>query len=251
MRIILYSIILILFWLSIVSGCGFNFKKGNGNIDIYEQELDDFSRVYVGGNYEVLLIPSQTNNVIIETDENLFRYINIENFDNTLNINNVHRLKSTEGIFIKIMYKHIERIHSTGASKIAHEGILETNDLKIDLSGAGSIELDIETQQVKIQMSGAGIIKLAGSTRLQEADISGAGGLLAQDLRSEECEVNLSGLGGANIYATEKLDASITGIGGITYSGNPKLIEKHITGLGKIKRNEEYYDQEYVEENPL
>jgi hypothetical protein len=97
-------------------------------------------------------------------------------------------------------------------------------------------------------MSGAGVIILAGDTEFQEAHISGAGGLMAKDLRSKECEIHLGGIGGADVYVTERLEASITGIGGIQYSGNPRLIEKQITGLGKITRNEEFIEEANPEE---
>jgi hypothetical protein len=61
-----------------------------------------------------------------------------------------------------------------------------------------------------------------------------------------DLSVDLSGLGGAEVMATEKLKATITGVGGIVYAGNPKNIEKQITGFGKIKRAKEYIDDENI-----
>lgn len=229
--------------------CGLNFKRGNGNIETTEFETGNFQKIYVGGNYELKMIPAKVCRVVIETDENLFRYINVEHYEETLNINNVHNLKSSRGIFIEVYYTDLEQIYSTGTSKIGHEGIIEAEELRINLSGAGAIDLDIDTKSVKIEMSGAGVIILAGNTDLQETHISGAGGLMAEELQSKECDIHLGGIGGANVFVTEKLEASITGIGGIQYSGNPQLIEKQITGLGKIVRNEEFIDREYDQED--
>jgi hypothetical protein len=229
--------------------CGLNFKRGNGNIETTEYEIGNFKKIYVGGNYELKMIPAKACRVVIETDENLFRYINVEHYEETLNINNVHNLKSSRGIFIEVYYSELEQIYSTGTSKIGHEGIIEAEELRINLSGAGAIDLDIDTRSVKIEMSGAGVIILSGSTDIQEAHLSGAGGLMAEKLQSKECDIHLGGIGGANVYVTEKLEASITGIGGIQYSGNPQLIEKQITGLGKIVRNEEFIDREFDQED--
>ena len=244
-RIIVSSLIFV----TIFIACDLNFKRGNGNIEVREFEVEEFHKIYVGGNYNLTLIPAKKNRVVIETDENLFRYINVESFDESLNINNVHKLKGSEGIFIDVYYQQIDQISSTGASKIGHEGILEAESLGIDLSGAGSVNLEINTGLVKVEMSGAGVIELSGRTDRQEAHISGAGGMMSEGLKSRECDVNLSGVGGANVYVTEKLEASITGIGGITYSGNPKLIEKQVSGLGKIMRNSEFIEDDYEEEN--
>lgn len=211
-----------------------------------EMDIDNFTKVNIGGNYDVTLIESNENKVIIETDENLFHFINIEVFNQRLNINSIHQLKSTEGIMIEIYYTQIEHIHSTGASNIEHEGVLANEELTIDLSGIGAIDLEVQATKVSINLTGAGVVTLSGETDLQDTQISGAGGLRAFDLKSTECSINLSGLGGAEVFATEKLEATITGVGGIVYAGNPKNIEKQITGFGKIKPAKEYFDEENI-----
>lgn len=237
-----YSFFLVL--LLLFQSCNFNYKRGNGSITKEEIEFGDFTRISIGGNYEVTLIHSNESKVVIESDENLLQYINTEHYENNLNINNVHNLKSTEGIAVDIYYKKLEKIYSTGASKIANEGILKAGELMINLSGAGAIDLEIETEKVKVNLTGAGVISLSGETDIQETHISGAGGLEAKELLSNECSINLSGLGGAQVHAAEKLEATITGVGGIIYSGNPKVIERQVTGFGKIKRAEEYIYEE-------
>lgn len=224
-------------------GCDLNFKRGNGVITISEIEVLSFEKVSIGGNYEVVLRESKSPKVVIKTDENLLPFINTELYNNTLNINNVHKLKSSEGIKVEIYYNTLTKIYSTGSSKVSNEGILISDDLIINLSGAGAIDLEIQTNKVKVNLTGAGVIKLAGETEYQETHISGAGGLSAFDLISNECNINLSGLGGAEVHAVEKIKATITGVGGIIYAGNPHLIERQITGFGKIKRAQEYFEE--------
>lgn len=226
--------------------CVFNYKRGNGTIQIEEIEINDFDRISIGGNYNVTLIQSEETKVVIETDENLLPYINTELFDNTLNINNVHKLKGSKGIQIDIYYKTLNKIYSTGASSLDNDGVINTDELMINLSGAGAIDLEIETTSVKVNLTGAGVINLSGTTDFQETHISGAGGLSAEELISKECSVNLSGLGGAEVYVEDKLEATITGIGGIIYAGNPDVIERQVTGFGKIKRAEEYFNEEDI-----
>ncbi|MCK5103338.1 MAG: DUF2807 domain-containing protein [Cyclobacteriaceae bacterium] len=226
--------------------CSLNIKRGNGNIEIYEIEIKNFNKINIGGNYDVSLIKSDDTKVIIETDENLLPYINTELFEQSLNINNVHNLKSSDGIKIEIYYKELNKIYSTGASNMEHKGILVTEELAINLSGVGAIDLEIQTTKVQVNLTGAGVVTLSGDTNFQETHISGAGGLRAFDLKSKGCSINLSGLGGAEVMATEKLEATITGVGGIIYAGNPKVIERQVTGFGKIKRAEEYINEENI-----
>lgn len=238
------SVVYFLLITTLLFQCGLNFKRGNGKIDRIEYDINAFEKVIIGGNYELKLIHAEACKVAVETDQNLLRYINVELHDGKLNINNVHNLKGSRSILVEVYYQTLDQVHSTGNSKISHEGILEVENLRVGLSGAGAIDLEINTDLVKVDMSGAGVVVLSGETRRQEAHISGAGGLMAENLRSKECYVHLSGLGGASVYVTEKLEASITGIGGITYAGNPNMIEKQVTGLGKIQRNEKYIEEE-------
>ncbi|MDZ7606789.1 MAG: head GIN domain-containing protein [Cyclobacteriaceae bacterium] len=225
------SLILLIF---LISGCELNFKSGNGNMEEKQTDVESFSEVHIGGNFDVALIPSDKNSVLVSADENLMKYINVEVHNNSLNINTVHNLKSSRGIKITINYTSLTGIYSTGASRITHNNALQSKDLQIDLSGTGSIELGVDVETATVTMTGAGLVKLNGKASLLSAVISGAGGLVASDLIAQNCDISLSGLGGASVYVTDKLDANISGIGGIQYAGNPEHIEKSITGLGKI-----------------
>jgi len=226
--------------------CTLNLKRGNGIIVIDEIKVNSFNKVNIGGNYDITFIKSDLTKVIIKTDENLLPFINTEIFSQSLNINNIHNLKSTDGISIKIFYKKLDKIHSTGASNIDHEGTLVTEELTINLSGIGAINLDIQTEKVELNLTGAGIVVLSGVTDNQDTHISGAGGLRAFGLKSKTCSVNLSGLGGAEVMATDKLEATISGVGGIVYAGNPKVIERRISGFGQIKPAKEFINEENI-----
>ena len=88
-------------------------------------------------------------------------------------------------------------------------------------------------------LSGAGVVRLAGEIKEQELNLTGAGKLEAFDLESKECKITVGGIGGAEIFVTDKLEARIEGIGGIEYAGNPQNIITEINGLGKINRANE------------
>ena len=74
---------------------------------------------------------------------------------------------------------------------------------------------DVETKAVEITNSGAGLID-------------------THELRSSKADVNLSGAGQAEVYASEQLDVAISGVGRVTYSGQPKVINKNISGIGSV-----------------
>ena len=222
---------------------GLNIKRGNGNVVSVQKDIAPFTSLDFGGNYTVNLEHGDRPSMTIKTDENLLEYINVESYNDKLYINNMHTLSGTEGIEINITYTTLDDISSSGSSTIKNIGSLKADHLKIDMSGAGAIEMDLEVKNLELALSGAGVVKLTGYAENENFDISGAGGLKAYMLQSKNCVVSLSGIGGAQIYVTEKLEATISGIGGISYRGQPQDIQRHISGLGKIQRSEEYFDE--------
>jgi hypothetical protein len=75
--------------------------------------------------------------------------------------------------------------------------------------------------------------------------LSGAGGLEAFGLETINCEIDVSGIGNAQINVRNELTATITGIGGIQYTGSPEKVNKHVTGVGSIR--EEAYTEDETE----
>jgi Putative auto-transporter adhesin, head GIN domain len=48
--------------------------------------------------------------------------------------------------------------------------------------------------------------------------------------------VNLAGVGRAKVRISSVLDATMSGLGSIEYIGNPPRLDKHMSGLGQVKR---------------
>ena len=219
--------------------CGqLRFERGNGNIMLESIDVSDFNKVEIKGFYEVILMSGTKEGVTIETDENLFDFIEVYVQNDRLIVSSEEALKSDFGIKIAITYKELEAISSSGAAVIKTAGTLNTEDLRIDLSGAGLIEIDIEAQMLDLDLSGAGKVKLSGNAGEQFLNLSGAGSLDAYALKSHECSVNLSGVGAAKVYVKNRLDATVSGIGGIKYRGNPTSVHQNVSGLGKIEKDE-------------
>lgn len=220
-------------------GCG-NFKviRGNGEMVKERYNVSDFENIEIGGFYQVTLEKGNVENVVIECDDNLLDYITVRVRGNRLVISNEEQLRSRDGIKVHITYAYIESISSSGASTIVTNDRLTTDELEVDLSGAGVLDLNIKAQALNVDISGAGMVKLAGNAKDVRLRLSGAGNLKAFNLRSEVCSVDLSGIGAAQVYVTERLRANVSGIGGIKYRGNPRDVDKNISGLGKVSKDE-------------
>ena len=217
-------------------------QEGNGNIISQNIKVDEFDEIDVGGNYEVLLISGKDENVELETDENLMDFIEIYTHNHRLVIHSLESLHSDHGIKVYVTYRNLSNINSSGASKVKTDGVLRSDDIDINMSGAGLLELDLDCKALDMDISGAGLVRLSGVTNRQHLQFSGAGKLDAFNLRSRECYLDLSGVGAAEVYVTDLLDASVSGIGGIKYRGNPQKVNQNVSGLGKVTRDGKYDD---------
>lgn len=230
-----YSLLILLIFVS-VQGCDFiGFEIGNGDTIIRSVDVDDFKEVFLNGNYEVFLEKGEEPKVVIKTDENLQEFIEVESRGRTLAISNLRRLKGSDGIKVFITYVDLEQLVCGGSSKVFSTSPIVANNLNLSMSGAGMFELEVKVDFLEVQFSGAGLIKLEGEAKTQDIRLTGAGSLEAFDLESDDCEVSISGVGGAEVNVRKKLTARISGMGGIEYIGSPEEIRREVSGIGKIK----------------
>ena len=88
---------------------------------------------------------------------------------------------------------------------------------------------------LKLESTGASNISVDGSVTKLEANLTGASKLNAKSLQTQTATLSLLGASDADVTVTDTLKVSIIGAGSLTYYGNPKSVEKNITGMGSIR----------------
>jgi hypothetical protein len=179
-------------------------------------------------------------------------------------------------ITVYITVPDIEAVSVSGSGDIIGQGKITTDDLALNVSGSGSLKLEIEaTGDVEADVSGSGNIDLQGKCRSFDSDvsgsgeveltinitetadfgvsgsgkinasgsaqsvktsISGSGKVLAADLETDRCQVRISGSGDVEINVKSELDATISGSGSVSYRGNPKKVNSNSSGSGKVRK---------------
>ena len=106
----------------------------------------------------------------------------------------------------------------------------------VGLNGAMTFKASrLSGRDLKVESNGASSISADGSVTNLEVDFSGACKLNAKSLHTQAAKVSLVGASSADVNVTETLNASIAGAGALTYSGDPKSVEKDISGAGSIR----------------
>ena len=199
------------------TGCGWQGIRGNGNIKTEARPVTAFTRVEAGGFY-TLEWHTGAPSCSITTDENLLSHIKTNTEGDILKIELDGTISPTRGIKIAITSPSL-----AGASL---SGAVELNASQIS---GGTFALET---------SGATKITLAGKVNRLLASLTGASKLKAADLLAEDVELSVTGAGKADVTASNLLRASITGAGKVSYGGQPKSVERKISGAGKISPRE-------------
>jgi hypothetical protein len=219
-----------------ISACGQLIgKRGNGERVTKTYSLDPYSQIMISGGYDINLVPSESREVILKVDENLVDEINIYVKGAKLIIESERLLDSPGGIMIEVPAYHITELTSSGGSNIDCSDPIESEDLKIELSGAGKIELKLDVEKVNVELSGAALIYLEGVAKRLDVEMSGAGSFEAGEFEVVDCDINISGVGSALVNVSGNLDAQVSGLGRVEYLGDPKSVKGDVSGVGNVE----------------
>lgn len=237
-----FSIIFILFSILFVS-CRFTTGKrirGNGNIKTETRTTGSFSNVSVSSNINVYVKQDSVTSVKIEADENLLEYIHINVDGSTLGIKEEDgfNLRSNKGIKVYVSGPSFKQFKASGACNIFSENqIKSTEPISIKLSGACDVNMDLDAPEIGVDLSGAGTIILKGKTKDFKVDGSGATKIKCFDLATENTDIEMSGAGNAEVFASVKLNVHVSGAADVKYKGNAEVSQK-VSGAGSVKKVE-------------
>ena len=208
------SLLLLIIAVASVASWYFWGIRGDGVIIIEGRAVTEFSKVAISGAYKIQWSHGSPA-LSITTDQNLLPHITTTVSDGTLRIGSKRSLRPTRDATITSTSDSLADVELTGANHLK-AGQLIGPELKVRATGTSSIHVD-------------------GSVTKLDAGLTGASSLNAQSFQTQTATVSITGALHAEVNTTEALKASITGAGSITYSGNPKTLEKTVTGVGKIR----------------
>jgi len=135
---------------------------------------------------------------------------------------------------IRLTVEDLSRVDLSGAGSIEVDS-LTTDSFELEVSGAGNAAIDdLQATRLKCTLSGAGNFEVSGQVFEQNVDLSGAGSFQAADLRSSRADIEVSGAGSAKLWVTQELDLRLSGAGDIEYWGNPR-VNQDVSGAGSIE----------------
>jgi hypothetical protein len=106
---------------------------------------------------------------------------------------------------------------------------------KFGIAGSGSLVLhNLDQEKLKVSIAGSGNIKADGKVERAEIHIAGSGDADLGEVKSQVTEVHIAGSGNTDIAPTEEAEIHIAGSGDVNLHANPKRLNTHIAGSGRI-----------------
>ena len=211
------TIVFLIACIALVAGCHWVGIRGNGRIKTDERTISAFPNVDASGAFQIEW-KSGAPTLSITTDENLLSYIDKQISGETLHLHTREQIWPTHGIKVVISSPTRTGAKTSGAVKLTAN----------QLSGP----------RFALESTGAAEVKLDGNIDELLADMTGASELHAGGLQTKTTEISTTGAADAEIAVSETLKVALTGAGKVSYSGNPKTIEKHISGAGSIRHRD-------------
>ncbi len=209
---------------------------GNGNVIEEERDLADFDRLKVSSGIDVIIKQGSNVSLLVEADENLLEVIKTEVVDNTLKIYTSKNIRKSKSKQVYLVYENLNSIKVSSSGDVRGENTLETENLRIDLSSAGDLRLDLKADELDCNISSAGDARLSGEVNSLTADLSSAGDLYAYELIANKVYVSCSSAGDARVFAKEELKARSSSAGSIYYMGDVDQIDSRTSSAGSVVR---------------
>ena len=223
-----------------ITGCSFfeNCVEGEGEIVEQTIDLETFNEINLMRNTQVFLKQGNSQSVQIEAPQNIIDLLLTKVEGKTWEIDFSRCPKTEEPIKIHIQTQNLEEITIEGSGEVYSEEIFETDELHLDITGSGSIEMNLKVKELQTEINGAGDIKLQGETKLHDIEINGSGDIKAYELLSNETGIEINGSGDVKVNVSYSLEVEINGSGDVYYKGNVKEISSEINGSGKLNQKD-------------
>jgi len=222
------------------ASCNLNVNtiEGSGNVTTEKRIVQgNFTKVSVSNAIDLVIIQSDTTEIVVEADDNLQKEIITKVENGTLIISskfNSFRNITKKKVTVKM--PTINKLEASSASSIVNEGLLLGQDIDLETSSAASIDLNLESENITIDSGSGSTINLKGKALRIRASASSGSSLNAHQLFANEVHAEVSSGGSINVHPIVSLKAEASSGGSINYDIVPKTIEKTASSGGSISQ---------------
>jgi hypothetical protein len=156
----------------------YNSIKGEGEVIEEEFELSDFDEVSFANGWDVELIPSTNNKLVVKANENLIEILKIDQDDLYLKVGTESKdnIGKADAKLLTVYYSgKLKTLKASSGVKLFSAEQLEFDDAKISSSSGSSVELNVKTDNLDCSSSsGSEMMLKISSTNVNASSSSGS-----------------------------------------------------------------------------
>lgn len=204
------------------------------------RQVGPFNGIRVSGGFDVYLSQGKEHAVAVSGSEKRYTdniKVEVENgilvvsyAGGSLTFNEKRNLRAY------ISFKDLQSIEGSGACDIKIQDQIESNTLRVRLSGACEIKGNINIANLDVNLAGASTSKLEGRVDNVRIDASGASDLKNYNLVVSNCIAQLSGASDVKITVNNSLSVKASGASTLNYRGNPQKTEINTSGASSASQ---------------
>ena len=202
-----------------------------------DYEFSSYTSLEVNDNFKVYINFSETEEKLrVQANDNLHKYILVNKESNklTVKLDKVRRIKGKETLNVFITTKSIDNFTVKGNAKLELEDPLETENLKIYLSGNSFFTGALATEKLDLVSSGNCMIDFSGSVKNMEVELDGNCELSDYDLSVETLKIDLSGNSNAYLTVNNSISIDASGNSVLSYKGSANIAHQKLSSGSKI-----------------
>lgn len=210
---------------------------GNGKVITGQRNVGSFNSIEAGGAVEVRVKQDAATSVKVETDENLFEYLDVYTEGNTLIVKPKQgfNLDPSDEIRVFVTAPVFKSLDASGASKIIGDSEVTGDELELSATGASEVNMNVKVSKLRTDLSGASTVELRGSSSKVSTEASGASHVRCRDLQTDETTLDLSGACNAEVHANKQLNIDASGASDVKYRGNASINQKS-SGASSVEK---------------
>ena len=195
-----------------------------------ERYVAQFTEIEVLGIGDIILATGEYK-VEVEAPEKDIKKIKSEVTNGKLMITQ-SKNANIKKVTLYITAPNITSIKLSGVATVISKDTLKCDNLKLQVTGAGGIDITVKCNNLNTTIMGAGDVKISGIAIVHEVDVKGAGDLMAFDLKTQVTNAKVAGAGDIHINATEEVNIKVSGAGDVFLEGDPVKKNIEVAGAG-------------------
>jgi hypothetical protein len=212
-------------------------KRGSGNIISQTKTTGAFTGISVGGPFEVEIKNGAAQNVVVEADDNLMRYVDVRVINDELKINLENISVSKSHLKIYVTAPSINKIKTSAAAEVVgKDQLTSSGKIMLSASSASSIKVQVDAPKISTEASSGADIDVSGRTKDLNAEGSSGGDINAFDLLSENSTASASSGSSVHVNASISVDASASSGGKVAYKGAASNVKKSESSGGNVDK---------------